>query len=743
MKPQLRWIRIKQGTLAFRASVAMASLLAIFGVVILIAFSVISSRQIRIAINSDSKLAQDSLAKLVDARKAKLLGTVRYAGKSTPRVRMLVFAADPATVQEEAGPIQSEFSADGVTLLDSTGKLLGESGFNHLTSSLGDPTQAPDARSNRNPWWTPFVSKGQEGSTLLTRDHHLYLGAIEPIADSEGVKGFIALYSRFGDAEAEELSNQAGANAAFLLNGEVVGSSIPGFNPPTKISTGQVVGIKIAGKSYSMTFQLFPGSSPNQNALIATLMDETIITAPYRQASIVFVIILGVGLIATFTVGSWLGHRTTTPILLLSEHVEAMQRGQWPEPLAENRKDEIGTLQTGFNRMVLALKDSQSRLLSMIDHDPLTGALNHRFFKERISEEIARYAATEPEYRLPLSIAILDLDRFAAFNDEFGHDEGDAALAAVTLAFKTTGGPAAIFGRYGGDSFALCLPTSSADALHQLILETGQKLPEGVQLSAGIVELTSSGEKITGLLIAAELALKQAKLLGRNQVCRFEGTVDENDASPANLNDFENDPNIATIQALAAAVDAKDAYTKGHSTRVAQYSADLARHLGESLSLIDLIFKSGTLHDVGKIGIPDAILKKPSRLEPEEQAVMETHPILGEMIVAKVPQLKELLPGVRHHHERFDGKGYPDKLVGDQIPYMARIMAVADTYDAMTSDRPYRKGLKVSIALAEISKGAGTQFDPVIAHAFVELMQPFLEDESRSESSGESLPEAA
>jgi HD-GYP domain-containing protein (c-di-GMP phosphodiesterase class II) len=138
---------------------------------------------------------------------------------------------------------------------------------------------------------------------------------------------------------------------------------------------------------------------------------------------------------------------------------------------------------------------------------------------------------------------------------------------------------------------------------------------------------------------------------------------------------------------------------------------------------VDQVHRCGTLHDVGKIGVPDAVLQKPGRLEPEEFRLMQTHSVLGEQIVSRVPQLAELLSGVRHHHERYDGRGYPDGLAGEAIPKIARYLAVADTFDAMTSDRPYRKGLPVETALAEIEANAGTQFDPMLARAFARMMR--------------------
>jgi HD-GYP domain-containing protein (c-di-GMP phosphodiesterase class II) len=304
---------------------------------------------------------------------------------------------------------------------------------------------------------------------------------------------------------------------------------------------------------------------------------------------------------------------------------------------------------------------------------------------------------------------------------------GDETLKLIAATIQDSIPEFAIASRYAGDQFTILVPDFHIETIAELAREINARLVESgcpVAVSAGCAEFPRSSSMEDGLVLASELALARAKQLGGAQVCTFDAVPGADQAAdPFLLYQSVENGSFATIQALAAAVDAKDAYTNGHSARVAQYASALSAAVGDSPELVDRVFRCGTLHDVGKIGVPDAVLKKPGRLDPDEQRVMETHPVLGEMIAGKVPQLADLLPGVRHHHERWDGQGYPDRLAGEAIPYIARVLAVADTYDAMTSDRPYRKGLAIEIALGEIEKHAGTQFDPRLAAAFVEFMR--------------------
>ena len=180
---------------------------------------------------------------------------------------------------------------------------------------------------------------------------------------------------------------------------------------------------------------------------------------------------------------------------------------------------------------------------------------------------------------------------------------------------------------------------------------------------------------------------------------------------------------IQAMQTLAGTIDAKDKYTNGHSLRVAEYSAMIGSKMNMTQEELDNIYYIGLLHDIGKIGIPDEIINKTSRLTDEEYAIIKTHPVIGSEILEKMSELPDIMVGARWHHERFDGKGYPDGLVGEDIPLVARIIGVADAYDAMSSTRSYRGVLPQNTIREEIQKGAGTQFDPKIAAIMLRIME--------------------
>ena len=185
------------------------------------------------------------------------------------------------------------------------------------------------------------------------------------------------------------------------------------------------------------------------------------------------------------------------------------------------------------------------------------------------------------------------------------------------------------------------------------------------------------------------------------------------------------------IKALSGAIDAKDTYTNGHSTRVADYSKEIARQAGYSEKMQNDIYMMGLLHDVGKIGVPDAIINKPAKLSDEEYSIIQNHPVMGAKILKNITEFPKLVTGARWHHERYDGKGYPDGLCGEEIPIEARIIAVADAYDAMSSRRSYREELPQDIVRSEVEKGKGTQFDPKFAKIMLHMIDEDMEYQMR------------
>lgn len=186
------------------------------------------------------------------------------------------------------------------------------------------------------------------------------------------------------------------------------------------------------------------------------------------------------------------------------------------------------------------------------------------------------------------------------------------------------------------------------------------------------------------------------------------------------------------LTTMAASIDARDRYTSGHSQRVAHWGREIAKDIGLSKEKVEEVYFGGILHDIGKIGIEDEILNKKGKLTPEEYDKIKQHTVIGYEIILQAGMFNELLPAIRSHHERIDGRGYPDGLVGDEIPLMAKILAVSDAFDAMVADRPYRKGLPVDEALQEIKRGAGTQFDPVLARHFIGIVERLSAEELES-----------
>lgn len=379
--------------------------------------------------------------------------------------------------------------------------------------------------------------------------------------------------------------------------------------------------------------------------------------------------------------------------------------------------------------------------LDAADRDAVTGLLNHRAFHIRVQTEMEKCEVLN----VPMAVAMIDLNNFKLFNDTYGHLAGDAVLRHVADAFVAEAPEGVQMARYGGDEFGLAWPGHTDEDLEMLseaIKEhiernpfevAGNKVP--VTLSFGIACYPIDGASRHDLLNVADRNLYEIKQAGGG--IRRASLADRENRALRSQASFE------TVDALVSAVDNKDRYTRKHSEDVTEYALWIAEEIGMSEDAMRSVRRAGLLHDVGKIGVPDSILRKPGKLTPEEVEIIQRHPRLGELIVRAIPGLEDVIDGVRSHHERWDGGGYPDQLRGDEIPLMGRLLAVADAFSAMTTDRPYRKGMPVTEALKRIEEGTGSQFDPKMASAFLDAARERLVDKIASEEGHAPVQKAA
>ncbi|MDO8187389.1 diguanylate cyclase [Conexibacter sp. JD483] len=363
--------------------------------------------------------------------------------------------------------------------------------------------------------------------------------------------------------------------------------------------------------------------------------------------------------------------------------------------------------------------DAHDKLARMAANDPVTGLANHRVFHARLRE-----AAAEATRRgRPLTVAVFDLDRFRDVNDLHGHLAGDAILSEVAARLSEHAAPDQLLARIGGDEFALVMPGWAPAAARPIVERAcaaiaarpfGERRSE-LTISAGIADLEAAGHGEL-LFACADGALYWAKLNGRDLVCTFEPSI-VNELSPTDRAEtLLRRKTLAGITALARAIDAKDPTTRQHSERVAQLVDQLARVCGWAERRIRLLREAALVHDVGKIGIPDAILLQTGRLTADQFEAIKRHAPLGADIVDGV-LLPEQVEWVRHHHERPDGGGYPDGLGGAQISSGCALLSIADTLDVMTVSRPYSRPLPLDEAVSECERLVGTQFTPEAATA--------------------------
>jgi diguanylate cyclase (GGDEF)-like protein/putative nucleotidyltransferase with HDIG domain len=445
-------------------------------------------------------------------------------------------------------------------------------------------------------------------------------------------------------------------------------------------------------------------------------------------------------------------------------YVESSERCEFSE-------DEIRLLRTladlfaGALHNALTFQKAQEQAIT----DGLTGVKTHRFLMEALSSEWKRSTRANR----PFALVLMDLDRFKFVNDFYGHLEGDVVLQRVGHILEQNCRRSDVVARYGGDEFVILMPETSVEQARQLagklrgwVAADPLLRDKNITASFGIAGFPIHGSTPQELIQVADSSMYLSKHQGGNSV----SSVDQGDPNDTKrwkkdvleaylgvtlkrlfstgpeafeeiyrrLEQFtrslteqgqcgpghEIPPAVVdTVTSLALAIDAKDHYTQGHSQKVSAYAVMIAQALNLNQKEVEEIRLAGLLHDIGKVGIPEIILKKSGPLDSEEWETMKTHTLLGAKILEPLEAMNLIRLMVRHHHEFYDGTGYPDRLRGEKIPYGARIIAIADAYDTITSERTYKKPRRPDEAFSELQRCAASQFDPEIIRVFIETMR--------------------
>jgi diguanylate cyclase (GGDEF)-like protein/putative nucleotidyltransferase with HDIG domain len=445
-------------------------------------------------------------------------------------------------------------------------------------------------------------------------------------------------------------------------------------------------------------------------------------------------------------------------------YVESSEKCEFPE-------DEIRLLRTladlfaGALHNALTFQKAQEQAIT----DGLTGVKTHRFLMEALSSEWKRSTRANRSFALVL----MDLDRFKFVNDFYGHLEGDVVLQRVGHILEQNCRRSDVVARYGGDEFVILMPETTVESARQLagklrgwVAADPLLRDKNITASFGIAGFPIHGSTPQELIQVADSSMYLSKHQGGNSV----SSVDQGDPNDTKrwkkdvleaylgvtlkrlfstgpeafeeiyrrLEQFTRSLTeqgacgpgheipiavVDTVTSLALAIDAKDHYTQGHSQKVSAYAVMIAQALNMNQAQVEEIRLAGLLHDIGKVGIPEIILNKSGPLDSEEWETMKTHTLLGAKILEPLEAMNLIRLMVRHHHEFYDGTGYPDRLKGDKIPLGARVIAIADAYDTITSERTYKKPRRPDEAFAELQRCAATQFDPEVIRVFIETMR--------------------
>lgn len=390
--------------------------------------------------------------------------------------------------------------------------------------------------------------------------------------------------------------------------------------------------------------------------------------------------------------------------------------------------DDFSLLSSVCSVCSMAVKNSRLYEIAYSEarRDELTGLYNRKSFYESVNELF------QQRQNRSLALVMMNIDNFKLYNQLYGNKEGDAALQQVADIIRVSSEGRGTAFRMTGKEFSLLLPDYdiySAKLLAESILQQVRDLHitkelyqlKALTISCGICAVPYMASSVEELIANADFAVYTAKRGGKNQVVVYSEEAKLQSQAAERAGGY--DTYASTIVALTATIDTKDHYTFSHSQNVANYASQLAKAYGMNQDFADIVREAGLLHDIGKIGIREDILNKPGKLTAEEYAIMKTHVENSVGIIRHLPSLDYVIPAVISHHERYDGRGYPRGLAGDNIPLMGRILCVVDSFDAMVSKRSYKNAMSIDTALDTLERERGQQFDPVLADLFIRLVR--------------------
>jgi diguanylate cyclase (GGDEF)-like protein len=456
----------------------------------------------------------------------------------------------------------------------------------------------------------------------------------------------------------------------------------------------------------------------------------TVSSGPYRALLLALVALAAVAGMTSMALAAWsyVGWRLNRIARALEETLEA----DAPIRLRESGLPAERRLARAFNAASGAFLQVEARAT----HDRLTGIVNRETLLTSLVAEVER--ATR--HHKWLSVAFIDIDRFKLVNDTYGHKSGDAVLRQVASLIADNIRTSDLFGRYGGEEFMLILPETTpqeavvlAEKLRTLVMQQPLVITGNQQLqltiSSGVAGEIGSQLQVDALVDQADAAMYAAKSLGRNRTYLFRKIDDgatvrrspisnERRAAASAIGQWASD---TATEALASVLAPQPHHRGRPSDMIASLATGIALELGLPREEIERIRIASLLHDLGKLAVPSEILDKPNSLSEGEWQAIGEHPRIGQLILEQASSLREAIPVVLHHHERFNGGGYPHGLRGNEIPLGARIVAVADAYHAMIHNRPYKTARTHAQALSELRENSGTQFDPEIVKLFCSL----------------------